>query len=220
VGLAGSLSDGGEVEQLGGEAFSAFLREDFTRARESAEQQWELAEAQGDRFQAGLAAANLAAALAIAGRVDEALEWYETAQNRLRAGDRSRELGRLAVARGVTLYIKGETELGDRELARARERLGADDWRLGFVAALLHIWTRVGLWQGEEVLEELLERARQGGDSSRIAAARARSSISLSAGRSRYRRGASKNRSSMPTTSPTWPWLRSRRVGTPVRCTR
>jgi len=173
-GLAAMLGEGvaraDVVAQAGGEAFAAFQQEDFIRARERAERQWELAEAQADRFQAGLAAANLAATLAIAGQVDEALEWYETAESRLRSIGRSREVGRIAVARGLALYMKRESKLGDRELARAGELLGVDDWRLEFVTTLLDIWTRLDLWQGQQSLEKLLERACDSRDSTRVAA--------------------------------------------------
>jgi len=173
LGLAGTpcngATQGSEADEAGREAAAAFRQRDFPRAHERAERQWELAESQGDRFQAGLAAANVAAALAFSGRLDEALGWYETAADRLRAAGRTRALGRLAVARALAQYMRHDAESGERELARARELLGVD-WRLEYVASALRLWADMELWQAYPRFEGLLERARQSGDTSRVAA--------------------------------------------------
>jgi tetratricopeptide (TPR) repeat protein len=173
LGLAGTprneASQGSKAAEAGREAVAAFRQRDFSRAHERAERQWELAESQADRFQAGLAAANVAAVLAVSGRVDDALGWYETAADRLRAAGRTRALGRLAVARALAQYARHEAERGERELARARELLGAD-WRLEYVASALRLWADMEAWQAYPRFEGLLERARQSGDQSRVTA--------------------------------------------------
>jgi len=173
VGLAetpcNGATQGSQAAEAGREAVAAFRQRDFNRAHERAERQWNLAESQADRFHAGLAAANVAAVLAVTGRVDEALEWYETAAARLTAAGRTRELGRLAVARALAQYARHEAERGERELARARELLGTD-WRLEYVASALRLWADMELWRAYPRFEALLERARQSGDQSRVTA--------------------------------------------------
>ena len=163
---------GAEVENqigdLNREAYRAFQLKDFGRVEELAARAWLLAEADGNRPQAGLAAANTAAVLAIMGRMKEALAWYEKASARLQETGRSRQRGRLAAARGAVLYLKHDAELGERELQRAAALLGEDDWRLQFLATALQFWSDLDFWPAFDHISELAERARNSGDPGRI----------------------------------------------------
>ena len=61
-------------------AWQAFHRRDFSECERLAREAWQLAEADGDSVQSTFAAANLAAAVALRGRLDEALEWSRRAR--------------------------------------------------------------------------------------------------------------------------------------------
>lgn len=159
------------IEELNQQAYQAFQRKDFRHAEELAARAWQLAENEGDRLQAGLAAANTAAGLAIHRRMDDALAWYEKAQVRLEESGRARLSGRLAAAKGAVLYLEHDTELGVRELRRAAALLGEDDWRLQFLVTTLELWSDLDLGPVFEKVRSLAERARQSGDPGRLAPA-------------------------------------------------
>lgn len=160
-----------EVRAMSQEAYRAFRGQEFGRARELAEQTLARARARNDPREAGFAAANLAAALTITGRVDEALPLYDQAKEWLQEGGRPRERGRLAVARGLALYLIGEPEQGNRELERARTLLGAADWRRDFASVAIRYWADLQVGETFQAATMLLERARRAGKKERVAAA-------------------------------------------------
>ena len=141
-------------------AYEAFKREDFRRSEELARSVWQEAESGNDPVQAGLAAAQIGAALAIDGRIDDALEWYAEASTRLETAGEARAEGRVAVARALSHYLSKDIEAGDRELARARELLDADDWRIAYVDAAFHLWAQLERDPALHDFENLVERSR------------------------------------------------------------
>ncbi len=141
-------------------AYEAFKRQDFAASRRLAQSAWEAAHAEGDPAQAGLAAAQIGAALAIDGRIDDALEWYAEASTRLETAGETRAMGRVAVGRALSHYLRKDIEAGDRELARARELLGADDWRIAYVNAAFHLWAQLERDPALHAFENLVARSR------------------------------------------------------------
>ena len=124
----------GRAEDLTRQAVRAFVERDFRAAETLARQAWDLCQAGTAGRQAGFAAANLGAALAVQGRLEEALEWQGRAEEVFaREGDALTQ-GRLALARAVVLYLKGEKG-ALASLDRARELLGKDDFRLTCIEA-------------------------------------------------------------------------------------
>jgi len=155
---------------LNREAYLAFQEQDLIRAGELAARAWELAESDGDQVGAGLAAANRAAALAVLGRMDEAVKWQQTAEDRLQGNVAPHVVGRLAVARGITLYLQRDQEAGEREFSRAASILGEEDWRLGFATTAIRLWDTLDILAAYERCDGLLDQARESGDATRVAA--------------------------------------------------
>jgi len=141
-------------------AYEAFEREDFRRSEELARSVWQEAEAGNDLARAGLAAAQIGAALAIDGRIDDALEWYAEASTRLETAGETRAVGRVAVGRALSHFLRKDIEAGDRELARARELLDADDWRIAYVDAAFHLLAQLERDPALHAFDNLVERSR------------------------------------------------------------
>jgi tetratricopeptide (TPR) repeat protein len=159
------------VQAANQEAHLLFRQQEFGRARELAARTLERARAQGDHRGAGFATANLAATLAIVGRVAEALPLYEEAEELLRQGGSRRDRGRLAVARGLAFHLVSEPDQGNGELERARTLLGAGDWRRDFASVGIRYWADLAVGPTMEESIDLLARARQNGDQTQLAAA-------------------------------------------------
>jgi hypothetical protein len=128
--VAASAAD---TRALNGKAWEAFRARDFAVAEASARTAWSAAEADADAGQAGVAAANVAAALAMRGRFPEALEWSRKSDARLAASGSTKARGRLAAARALIHLADGAREAGEAEFARAETWIGKDDWPLAFV---------------------------------------------------------------------------------------
>lgn len=122
-----------QIDSLNQQAFRAFQSRDFRTAKTAARQAWALCGTDADGCDAGLAAANLAGVLTMYGRFEEALQWQDRAEEIFEREGNSTLQGRLAVARAVTRFL-AEEEVTD-SIARARELLGEDDWRLGYLEA-------------------------------------------------------------------------------------
>ena len=146
----------------------AFRGRDFRAAEDYARQAWGL-DSSGVEG-AGFAAANIGAALAVQGRLEEALQWQGRAEERFtRNGDPVTQ-GRLALARGVVLYLKGEKG-ALACLDRAGELLGKDDSGLASVEGTVRSNSNDGeqAQAGYMKCLEMLNKSRAGRDSSGVA---------------------------------------------------
>lgn len=141
-------------------AHEAFKRQDFQQSEKLARSVWKDAEARSDLLQAGLAAAQIGATLVIDGRIDDALQWYAEAWTRLETGGETGALGRVAMARALSHYLRKDMEAGDREVVIARELLGADDWRVAYAKAAFHLMAQLERDPALHAFESLVERAR------------------------------------------------------------
>ncbi len=150
------------------QAWEAFQRRDFAKAESLAREAWALAGSQEDATQAAVAAANVGAARALRGHLDEAFEWSRRAEERLGpAGDRQ-VLGRLLAAQAVLQLARGNDDESRRAFARAEAPLGPDDWRLGVARAITRLYVDLDMAAATTTLEGLLEEARRpGGDPAR-----------------------------------------------------
>jgi len=117
-------------------AWQAFQRRDFQGCERLATEGWKRAEADHDSLQAALAAANLAAAVAVRGQLDEGLEWSRRAEQALGPEREPRVRGRILVAQGLLRQARGEEEESAQAFVRAQVALGADDWPLAFAETL------------------------------------------------------------------------------------
>lgn len=156
----------GRIDALNRQSIRAFRGRDFRTAEGYARQAWDLGQSGGRE---GFAAANLGAALAMQGRLAEALQWQGRAEEILtRSGDAAAQ-GRLALARGVVLYLKGDKG-APASLDRARELLGKDDPGLASVEAEVYSNSNDGAQAQAGYVKclEMLNRCRAGGDSSGV----------------------------------------------------
>ena len=117
-------------------AWRAFHERDFARCERLAKAAWELAAPNRDSLEAVFAAGNAAAAAAMRGRLDDALEWSRRADERLGPGREPRLRGRLFVAQAILHLLRGEAEACKRAFGAAREALGSEDWPLAYAHAL------------------------------------------------------------------------------------
>jgi ATP/maltotriose-dependent transcriptional regulator MalT len=101
-------------------AWQAFHEKDFPRSERLAREAWQKAETERDALQAAFAAANLAAAVAMRGRLDEAIEWSHRAEERLGPGRQPPVRGRILVAQGILQKVRGEDEASEQAFARDR----------------------------------------------------------------------------------------------------
>jgi len=149
-----------DARALNGKAWEAFRARDFAVAEASARAAWSAAESEADARQAGVAAANVAAGLAMRGRFPEALEWSRKSDARLAANGSTKARGRLAAARALIHVADGGREAGQREFARAEAWIGKDDWRLAFVRLTALLYSEPASGKVYEGLSALLKTAR------------------------------------------------------------
>ena len=161
----------GRAEDLTRQAVRAFGERDFRAAETLARQAWDLCQAGTAGRQAGFAAANLGAALAVQGRLEEALEWQGRAEEVFaREGDALAQ-GRLALARAVVFYLKGKEKEALASLDLARGLFGKDDFRLACVESEVRSSSNDGeqAQAGYVKCLEMLNVCRARGDSSGVA---------------------------------------------------
>jgi hypothetical protein len=149
-----------DTRALNGKAWEAFRARDFAVAEASARAAWRAAEADADARQAGVAAANVAAGLAMRGRFAEALEWSGKSDARLAASGSTKARGRLAAARALIHLADGAREAGQAEFARAETWLGKDDWPLAFVRLTALVYAEPASDTVYKGLAALLKTAR------------------------------------------------------------
>lgn len=149
----------GDERALNLKAWEAFQSQDFAATETLAREAWTAAEASGDRAQAGVAAANVAAALAIRGRFAESLDWSGRADARLAASRVKKAQGRAAASRALIHHLAGDHEAGKDELARAAGLLDAGDWRVDFLRTAIGLYADLDLGTAYDGLTALLERA-------------------------------------------------------------
>jgi len=152
-------------------AWEAFHQRDFPRCEQLAREAWQLAEADRDSLQAAVAAANLAAAVAMRGRLDEALEWSRRAEERLGPEPQPLVRGRILVAQAILQKVRGEDEASEQAFRRAREALGPEDWSLAFADALAQGYDWNDMDAAYRRLTALRDTARGSGDPKRAALA-------------------------------------------------
>jgi len=133
-------------------AFEAFHRRDFAGSERLAREAWTLAEADKDALQSAIASANVAAAIAMRGRLEEGFEWSRRAEARLGLNGPRRLRGRILVAQAILLELQGQAEAREEAFRRAHEALGEGDWDLAFAETLAkgHDWQDLGM-MGQEM---------------------------------------------------------------------
>jgi hypothetical protein len=141
-------------------AWNAFHQRDFPRCERVAREAWQLAEADRDSLQGAFAAANLAAAVAMRGRLDEALEWSRRAEERLGPERQPRVRGRILVAQAILQKVRGEDEASAQAFRRAREALGSEDWSLAFADVLAQAYDWEDMGSAYQRMTEFRDRAR------------------------------------------------------------
>jgi len=144
-------------------AWEAFRARDFSGAEQKARAAWTTAEAQRKPLQSAFAAANLAAALAMRGRLDEARAWSLRAEERL-AGGPAEVRGRLLAARAMIEITRGDEAASKQALADAKRALGPKDWRLRMLSSLILVHADLEIAAGYEELRALREAARAAGN--------------------------------------------------------
>lgn len=152
-------------------AWRAFHEREFARCERLATEAWALAAADRDSLEAVFAAGNAAAAAAMRGRLDEALEWSRRADERLGPGREPRLHGRLLVAQAIVHLLRGEDEACDRAFGRAREALGPEDWPLAYTHALARAYDWQDLNEAYQRMTALRDRARGSAEATRAAGA-------------------------------------------------
>ena len=152
-------------------AWQAFHRRDFRECERLAREAFQVAETDRDPLQAAFAAANLAAAVAMRGRLDEGLEWSRRAEERLGPGRAPRVLGRILVGQAILRQVRGEEEASEKAFLRAREALGGEDWSLAFAEALVKAYDWNDLYLGFERMTTLREAAHDSKEPRRAALA-------------------------------------------------
>ena len=152
-------------------AWQAFQRREFSDCERLAREAWRLAEGDRDSLQSTFAAANLAAAVALRGRLDEALEWSRRAEERLGPQRLPLVRGRILVAQAILQKVRGEDEASRQAFQRARDALGPEDWDLAFADALAQGYDWEDLNAAYQRLSGLGDRTRGSGDPKRTARA-------------------------------------------------
>jgi tetratricopeptide (TPR) repeat protein len=167
VSLAGVPGAHADALASNAQAWKAFLARDLSATEAAAREAASDAEADGNTRQAGIASANVAAALALRGSFREAREWSDRADERLAASAATKRRGRLAVARAIIEYAGGAREAGRGAFERAAQWLGADDWRLAFARLTIAIYVDPASSDSYQGLVDLLGRARAARDPER-----------------------------------------------------
>jgi tetratricopeptide (TPR) repeat protein len=152
-------------------AWLAFQRRDFPGCERLAREALRLAEAAPDPLQATFAAANVAAAVAMRGRLDEALEWWRRALEHLGPERQPAVRGRILVAQAIVQKLRGEDEASARAFEGARAALAPGDWSLGYAQASARAYDWQDWDEPYERLTKLRDSARAAKDKRRTAAA-------------------------------------------------
>lgn len=119
----------------------AFQKRDFAKGRLLSEAVWRQAKGRAETREAGIAAANVGACLSMLGHFDDAKIWQSRAQSLLLTSGDKTLLGRLAVGRGVTDFLRGrQYGIGHVDVAldylnQAKEILGNQEVRVQMVEA-------------------------------------------------------------------------------------
>ena len=148
-------------------AWTWFRARDFAAAEAASREAWAAASSNGDARQAGMAAANLAASLAIRGRFKESFEWSGKAEERLVAAGARKPRGRLLAARALMHYADGELSEGAKAFTQAETWLDKDDWPLAFSRLTVGLYVDPSSQTSYEGLQVLLKRARDAQDRER-----------------------------------------------------
>ena len=162
------------IDSLNRTAFEAFGSRNFRTTGAAARRAWDLCGGATDDVAAGIAAANVAAALTMHGRFREALEWQNRAKAIFVRTENPGLRGRLEAARAVTdfflsqQYSPGEPEEALADIERAEALLGADDIRTARLKGMLLCCSNdpERAQAGYRSLKRLLEEYRTGGDGS------------------------------------------------------
>jgi hypothetical protein len=151
-GAAGVTAE--DARALNAKAWEAFQAGSWPACESLAREAWSAAEAGGQAAQAGVAAANVAAALAARGRFADALAWSARAEERLARADAATQ-ARATASRAVIHYLNGEREEGARAFGRALAAVGGHDWRLEFLQALVKMYADLDLGPSYDALKAL-----------------------------------------------------------------
>jgi tetratricopeptide (TPR) repeat protein len=150
------------------QAWDAFQRRDFPQAEALARQAWASAGPGTDAAQAAIAATNVGAALALRGRLDEALEWSRRAEERLGPGADRTALGRLLASRALIHHARGENDESRAAFDRAEPLLGPDDWPFAVARTLVRLYQSVDVSAADRLGALLATARRPGGDPARL----------------------------------------------------
>jgi ATP/maltotriose-dependent transcriptional regulator MalT len=164
--LAGASESGFAAKNR--QAWEAFQRRDFPRAEALARQAWTAAGPQTDPSQAAIAAVNVGAALALRGRLEEALEWSHRGEERLGTGGDKVVRGRVLASRALIRFARGEQDESRADFERAEALLGADDWRFALARTLTRVYVEVDAAAAQELETMLAQARRSGGDPVRV----------------------------------------------------
>jgi tetratricopeptide (TPR) repeat protein len=145
-------------------AWRAFREKDFGAAEQAARAAWATAESEREPLQSVFAAANLAAALTMRGRLDEAREWSLRAEERLGGTSQPETRGRLLAARALIEGARGDEAASKQALAEAAKALGAKDWRLRMLTNLLVVYMDLEIAAGYDEVRALRDAARAAGN--------------------------------------------------------
>jgi hypothetical protein len=167
--LAWSVAAAAGADALGPNrrAWTSFRARDFAATETASREAWAAASSNGDARQAGVAAANLAAVLAMRGRLREALEWSGRAEERLVAAGARKPRGRLLAARALMHYAGGARGEGSKAFTQAETWLDKDDWPLAFARLTVGLYVDPSSQTSYEGLQVLLKRAQDGQDRER-----------------------------------------------------
>lgn len=150
----------------------AFHAKDFSDAGSSARNAWDAC-ADTTSIIAAVAAANLGAVHAIHGRLPEALQQQDRSLSILLQRDAPETLGRLLVARAITLALLDRRPQAGKALEQARQLLGVKDWASAFVEAAVgsYFGDPLSVQAGYMAFRGLAAEAVESGDSARVAQA-------------------------------------------------
>ena len=152
-------------------AWQAFHRRDFPECERLAREAFKIAESERDSLQSSIAAANVAAAVSMRGRLGEGLEWSKRAEQALGPGGDPRVRGRILVAQALLRQARGEDQAREQAFVLARKSLGAPDWPLEFAEALVKAYDWQDLNAAFQSLSALRDEARTAKEPKRAAMA-------------------------------------------------
>jgi tetratricopeptide (TPR) repeat protein len=158
---------GSRADSFNVAAFRAFQSREFERTGALARKALESCPGTSVSREAGIAEANLGAALAVRGRLDEALSRQARADSIFTAIGDSLCLGRLFAARAIALSLKGKAEAALACLGRARLLRGGNEAALACLEASVLGNTNDAVRLQDVYIRCLgeIHRCRAGGDS-------------------------------------------------------